>query len=178
MTNKYINPGTLCEEIFGLPYPPNKEDLQTQYRKLVKVLHPDKGGNSQDFIRMKDAYEVLKPIAEKEETAFPIDRIAGRPLEDLGKGFVPRMPKCLDCEGRGYFLNVRKVYENWRDCPDCTIYHSGFKGITKKNCHRCKGQGVIKQVQVLPVNQICGSCDGAGQIYISNPVFNVSSFGK
>jgi hypothetical protein len=38
----------------------NGEQLKEKYRKLAMTLHPDKGGNSKDFVAMKTEYEHIK----------------------------------------------------------------------------------------------------------------------
>nr|WP_172685266.1 molecular chaperone DnaJ [Bacillaceae bacterium JMAK1] len=44
------------------------EDLKAEYRKLAKKLHPDTGGNHDDFIQMKAEYErVAEGFASKDD---------------------------------------------------------------------------------------------------------------
>lgn len=164
----FVSQQSLCHEIFGLPFPPVLEELQEQYRKLVKVLHPDKGGDKNEFIHMKDAYEVLKPIAETTKTGQSIGLIQGIPWQDFGHGYSPPMPKCTECNGVGYHRNVLKVLETYHDCPDCAP--RGYKGF----CARCKGKRSIKRVNPVRMNLICQTCAGKGQIYVSNPVLRVN----
>ncbi len=38
----------------------NLSELEAAYRKYAKKLHPDNGGNSEDFARMSNEYEQLK----------------------------------------------------------------------------------------------------------------------
>lgn len=38
----------------------NNEDLKKQFRRLVKELHPDHGGNAEDFKAMMKEYEDIK----------------------------------------------------------------------------------------------------------------------
>lgn len=45
MTNRFFN---------------SNEDLKKQFRKLVKELHPDHGGNAEDFKAMMKEYEDIK----------------------------------------------------------------------------------------------------------------------
>ena len=46
-------------KILGLVPPKTKEELKKKYRKLCLKHHPDKGGNSQDFIKITDSYNTL-----------------------------------------------------------------------------------------------------------------------
>jgi hypothetical protein len=37
--------------------PRNTEDVKERYRQLAKTMHPDNGGNNEDFLKLKDASE-------------------------------------------------------------------------------------------------------------------------
>ena len=37
-----------------------KEEIKAAYRRLVKIHHPDRGGIQDNFIKLNNAYEVLK----------------------------------------------------------------------------------------------------------------------
>ncbi|MCW9048478.1 MAG: DnaJ domain-containing protein [Gammaproteobacteria bacterium] len=47
-------------QVLGLESSASWKDIQQTYRQLVKVYHPDKGGNSLKFIRIREAYLILK----------------------------------------------------------------------------------------------------------------------
>ena len=38
----------------------SKEEVKAAYRRLVKIHHPDRGGIQDNFIKLNNAYEVLK----------------------------------------------------------------------------------------------------------------------
>lgn len=44
--------------------PANKEDVDARYRSLAKQMHPDTGGNSQDFQKLKESTEKAKKYLE------------------------------------------------------------------------------------------------------------------
>lgn len=44
---------------FGLPATATMEDIKSRFRYLAKINHPDKGGNSDVFIEILEAYEQL-----------------------------------------------------------------------------------------------------------------------
>ena len=46
-------------EILQIEPPVTEEDIKKAYRKLCLVHHPDKGGCSEKFIEIKDAYQEL-----------------------------------------------------------------------------------------------------------------------
>jgi curved DNA-binding protein CbpA len=49
---------TLYDEL-ELPRNCTFEEIKQQYRTLAQIHHPDKGGNEEKFIRLKEAYETL-----------------------------------------------------------------------------------------------------------------------
>ena len=40
----------------------SKDDIRNQYKKLVKLHHPDKGGDTREFIKVQAAYEILRSL--------------------------------------------------------------------------------------------------------------------
>lgn len=46
-------------ETLGVPHTANEADLKKAYRKKAMKLHPDKGGNEEDFKHLSHAYAVL-----------------------------------------------------------------------------------------------------------------------
>ncbi len=46
-----------CLKLLGFTEIPNKEELKKRYRDLVKIVHPDKGGNAEYFTQIQSAYE-------------------------------------------------------------------------------------------------------------------------
>lgn len=47
-------------KLFKLDKNASKEEIKAAYRKLVKIHHPDRGGIQDNFIKLNNAYEVLK----------------------------------------------------------------------------------------------------------------------
>lgn len=47
-------------EVFGVAEDATLADIERRWRELVKVHHPDKGGSSEEFIRLKEVYERLR----------------------------------------------------------------------------------------------------------------------
>lgn len=52
-------------KILNLDMPYTSEQLKVAYRKASKENHPDLGGSSDKFIKVQNAYEVLKPLVDK-----------------------------------------------------------------------------------------------------------------
>jgi len=57
--NNNIDPLKIYWEILKLIPPKTLNEVKKQYHKLCKVHHPDKGGDSHDFIRLKNSYDKL-----------------------------------------------------------------------------------------------------------------------
>ena len=51
--------------ILGLPETSTLEDLKRAYRLKAKETHPDKGGDSAAFIKVKDAYDSLMELGAR-----------------------------------------------------------------------------------------------------------------
>jgi DnaJ-class molecular chaperone len=47
-------------EIFGIAKFANLEEIKIKYKELIKQNHPDKGGEAENFNRIKNAYEYIK----------------------------------------------------------------------------------------------------------------------
>ena len=47
-------------KLFKLNKNASKEEVKAAYRRLVKIHHPDRGGIQDNFIKLNNAYEVLK----------------------------------------------------------------------------------------------------------------------
>ena len=47
-------------DVLGLESSASWKDIQQAYRQLIKIYHPDKGGNSLKFIQVRKAFLILK----------------------------------------------------------------------------------------------------------------------
>jgi len=55
-----------CVLVFGLTMPCTEEDILAAYRRKVKELHPDRGGDRRKFLRLQAHFEqAMKIVAEK-----------------------------------------------------------------------------------------------------------------
>ncbi|MFB4163671.1 J domain-containing protein [Alteribacillus sp. JSM 102045] len=48
----------------GLKPDASQEDIKQKYRQLMKIVHPDRGGNAYLFVIVKEAYETLHEQAK------------------------------------------------------------------------------------------------------------------
>jgi hypothetical protein len=51
--------------ILGVPKNATLNDIKTAYKNKARILHPDKGGNTEEFKVLKDAYETLSDPERK-----------------------------------------------------------------------------------------------------------------
>lgn len=81
------------------------EQVAVAYRYAAQDAHPDKGGSSEAFMRVKRAEDTLKQYLKNP----PKDRI---PEADCTED-------CMRCSGKGFIIQQR----GWRSmrvqCPDC-----------------------------------------------------------
>lgn len=65
MVNSFLN-DTMRKadlELLGLSGTPDGMAIKAAYRKMSMIHHPDKGGDQEKFVRVKEAYERLLKIA-------------------------------------------------------------------------------------------------------------------
>lgn len=58
-TYSKIDPLKICWDILKLIPPKTLNEVKHQYHKLCKLYHPDKGGNTEKFIELKNSYDKL-----------------------------------------------------------------------------------------------------------------------
>jgi hypothetical protein len=62
-----------CLIVFGLRLPCNEEDLKRAFRQKVKHVHPDRGGDAQQFRYLQQQFELatefLREAAQNQNTA-------------------------------------------------------------------------------------------------------------
>ena len=57
--SKSFNSNMTHYEVLGVSNNANSEEIKTAYKKLVFKYHPDRGGHKHDFVKIKEAYEIL-----------------------------------------------------------------------------------------------------------------------
>lgn len=58
--NDRIDPASAAFAVLGLPAEANASDVKTAYREKVKQVHPDHGGNHEEFRQVREAYTTAK----------------------------------------------------------------------------------------------------------------------
>ncbi|HVT29756.1 MAG TPA: J domain-containing protein [Lacipirellulaceae bacterium] len=55
-----------CLQELGLSLPCTSEDVLVAYRRKVKLLHPDRGGDTREFLRLQAYFEQAMTLVTKE----------------------------------------------------------------------------------------------------------------
>lgn len=130
-------------ELLEIPVGSSQEEIKKAYRKKAKTLHPDKGGDSEVFKKINEAYTKL---TEQPKNPFNI--------------FIRLPPTVTTLDVHLEHLCLRYIvkfpFERTRAC-DCSSY------IT---CTTCGGKGtVILNMGFISIQQPCRHCIGKGKIH-------------
>lgn len=91
--------------ILGVPKTATQEELKKSHRKLALKHHPDKGGDSEQFKEINEAYDVLKDAEKREvydrygEQALKEGYHGGGGSSGPGGGCPPTSSRCSWEEG-------------------------------------------------------------------------------
>eukprot|EP00878_Enallax_costatus_P000525 GHUV01000620.1.p1 GENE.GHUV01000620.1~~GHUV01000620.1.p1 ORF type:complete len:436 (+),score=128.18 GHUV01000620.1:166-1473(+) len=178
-------------EILGVSTSATADELKKAHRKLALQHHPDKGGDSEKFKEINEAYDVLKdPEKRKIYDEYGEEAIkegmggggGGGGMADLfdilsgggGRRGAPRERKSEDVVHRlnvsleELYNGVTKKLSLSRKLPCQKCNGTGSKSGKRHTCSTCQGSGV--QVHIRPlgpgmVQQIqsrCSDCSGSG----------------
>ena len=103
------------------------DDIKKSYKKLIKINHPDKGGNSEEFEKVKNTFEILKDDKKKKEfdnQSIYHFEILNRD-EEIIFGFNDKFYTCLQClNEKEIDYNLIDIYkENIIKCENCSIIY-------------------------------------------------------
>jgi DnaJ family protein A protein 2 len=173
-------------EILEVPQEASQEDIKKSYRKKVIRLHPDKGGDPEDFKKLQAAYEILsnpekreiydkygiEGLKEEGGNGNLFDHFFGGMFGGHGEKAQRKVkPTIEDLSVTLEELYSGKMktlsFERQRNCETC----DGKGGKDAKTCTTCRGAGVIeKMVQIAPgfitsARATCHACRGEKTIY-------------
>jgi len=165
---------TALYKVLGVEKGASATEIKKAFRKKALRMHPDKGGDPEEFKKIQAAYEVLSD-AEKRGI---YDQHGLEGLEEGGGGGGGGMGDIFDLFGGGgrrgrggkpkvatSVFTVKATLENLYAGRTCTLAYKrdAIKGEPRK-CGTCKGQGaVIRQMMIGPgmaqqVQQACPDC--------------------
>ena len=58
-----------CVAVFGLAWPCTEEELTQAYRRKIKTLHPDRGGDERQFRMLQGYFEEALAMTRKQQAA-------------------------------------------------------------------------------------------------------------
>jgi curved DNA-binding protein CbpA len=114
-------------EILNVPNFSNINDIKKSYKELIKVNHPDKGGNTNDFEKVKNAFELLKDPKKKKEFDNQLIyyfEVLDR-AEEIEIGINDKFFTCIQCltENDINFDLIDKNKENIIKCENCSMIY-------------------------------------------------------
>lgn len=188
----FFHMGHKLYDILGLPKGASKEDVKRAYRKLAVQHHPDKGGDSDKFKEISNAYSILNDDEKKAR----YDQIGDAMMENGGGEHMdPRNVYEQFFRGSFHFDPFEAMFAHERQhqqvrCNDHLhqvkiTLSDAYHGITKsirigvhKTCFRCKDMcnacqgrgtfthmvrtGIFTRMSTRP----CDICSGTGQITV------------
>jgi len=130
-------------EVLGVPNSASEIDIKKAFRTLAMKHHPDKGGDSETFKKISEAYNVL------------IDPVKKQEYDGFGTGIIPRHVVNVPLTLREFYNGCDKVYvrRNLTPCKACN-------GLGGKNPHVCSTCG-----QRFPSMLMCAECRGTGVVF-------------
>ena len=174
-------------EILKVDKKASPEEIRKSYRKLVKTMHPDKGGNEKDFQDLQTAYDVLsdenkrkvydeygeegiKEGMDNQPQGVDIFDILNGGARRKGKRKTRSILQQMKVSLEDIYLGKEKYLEIKRDriCKKCK--GSGSKDPNAQSkCSTCDGRGYRMVVQriamgMIQTQQTCPDCRGEGEI--------------
>ena len=138
-------------DILGVSETATQEEIKKAFRTKSKELHPDRGGDEEQFKKVNEAYSTLSDEGKKQE--YDMRRSnpfggGGDPF-DIFSSFFGQKQQAQRGPDRVMDLNIGAI-DSFLG-KKMTINYS-----RKKNCEPCGGQGGQRQT--------CGVCQGTGRI--------------
>jgi DnaJ-class molecular chaperone len=147
-------------ESLGVDKTASKDEIKKAYKKLAMKSHPDKGGDTEVFKKISEAYEILSDEDKRNEYDNPRQQF--NPFDVFGQMFGRQVRRLQDhrhvikislldaYKGRGINLNVKM----------------DKKCLCVKTCEVCKGSGNIgiqhPMMMGMIIQQPCGKCSASG----------------
>ncbi|BAU22950.1 molecular chaperone DnaJ [Caldimicrobium thiodismutans] len=137
----------------------SSEELKQYFRIRVKTLHPDRGGNPEEYLKFLEWYKkALGELQKKESVSILKQYIPkGNSFYKMQEFTIREVALAETVE---LTLPLREI-----TCPDCKGCGQDLKGA-KETCHNCQGKGVLT---LLKGNQSltfpCSFCNGKGVIF-------------
>ncbi len=136
------------------------KEIRQYFREKVKKLHPDKGGNKEEFLNLINWYQ---QILEEFEKRYKIEVVSNCP--SVGNYFFSIIELSVEEVSLGGRKKI-KISAEEIVCPSCGGTGKKKDGITKV-CGFCKGSGsieIIDKRRNVPTYLTCPYCKGSGNL--------------
>lgn len=144
-------------EILGVAENATQDEIKKSFREKSKVMHPDKGGNEEDFKRISTAYDTLGDPNKRQQ----YDNQKNNPFGNMGGGDPFDMFNQMFNGGGFGGFQQRKAPDKIIDLQIGVV--DSYLGkdlstnfIRKTNCNTCDGKGGERIT--------CDVCKGAGTL--------------
>jgi DnaJ family protein A protein 2 len=151
-------------ETLGVDRNASTDEIKKAYRKLAMKNHPDKGGDSEKFKQISEAYEVLSNDEKRESYDNP------NPQADVMNFFNQMFGGQQQQQQHTQLGDIVKEIE----IPLSRVFHGTdlkFKITLEQKCFACyercktcRGQGVVRMthhmIQMIMMEQPCPQCHG------------------
>ena len=143
-------------EILGVSENATQDEIKKAFREKSKVMHPDKGGNEEDFKKINEAYDTLGDPNKRQQ----YNNQKNNPFGDMGGGNPFDMFNQMFNGGFGGFQQ-RKAPDKIIDLNVGVVDSYLGKNLThsfirKTICNTCDGKGGERVT--------CGTCNGTGTL--------------
>jgi molecular chaperone DnaJ len=157
---------TEARTILGIAPGAGVELVKTAYRNGAKILHPQAStGDTQatdDFIRLKLAYDIMMRVAHKEEETKDFASAFIPDTNEPIKGKDLRVSVQVSLEMIAHGGKIRVSVPSGAACPECDGT-GRVEGGGKIRCPVCRGAGrAWIESREGRLKTICPSCNGAG----------------
>ena len=159
-------------EILGVSRDATDDEVKRAYRRRARELHPDAGGDEEEFKELTTAYEVLKnPAARANYDRYGDPRGPGGASGDPFSGFgdISDLINAFFGGGGGFGGGGRTATAAGRDAIVDTVItlEEAADGVRRdievtvaRTCEVCNGRGAAAGTE--PVQ--CPTCGGAGSV--------------
>jgi DnaJ family protein A protein 2 len=152
--------------VLGVDKSASTEEIKKAYRALAMKHHPDKGGDSEQFKKISEAYETLSDPQKREAYDNPAP-----PIENLFQSFFGGMrppqsqTRKLDDIIQKIHISLKDVFTGTKKTFKCVV-ENACKECTK-TCGMCNGSGSITQMihqgfLTIQNSRQCTACGGKG----------------